>query len=433
MEAKVALLALVIFFLVAAPPAYSETRGFGAAMTRREPSINFTRAARKSQERLSMLTARFDATTGRVSAPQAPLRLDAGGAAYDMTLSIGTPPQRVLALADTGSDLVWIKCGACLHCSPQGSPSYYPNKSSSFSKLPCSASLCGALKSESLAACSPGGEECDYRYSYGLAADPHHYTQGYLGNETFTLGGDAVPGIGFGCTNMSEGGYGTQGSGLVGLGRGPLSLLSQLNAGAFSYCLPTKASKSSPLLFGALAALSGAGVQSTPLLPSSIFYIVDLKFISIGSKTTTGTGTAGVIFDSGTTVTFLAEPAYTAALEAVLRQTRLPQTAGIAGFEACFEKKRHKAGIDDDDESDSWKTAIPSMTLHFDGADMALPQENYFGEVARGVVCWIVQKSPSLSIIGNIMQMSFHIRHDVEQAVLSFQPANCDKFRMKKD
>jgi hypothetical protein len=42
-------------------------------------------------------------------------------------------------------------------------------------------------------------------------------------------------GIVFGCTNMSEGGYGL-GSSLVGvgLGRGPLSLVSQLEVGAFS-------------------------------------------------------------------------------------------------------------------------------------------------------------------------------------------------------
>ncbi|KAJ1275353.1 hypothetical protein BS78_05G129100 [Paspalum vaginatum] len=432
MAAKVTVLAFMMISLFSATPAAysdSERRGFRASMTRREPSINFRRAAGRSQERLSMLGARLDAATGggRVNA-QAPLRLDAGGAAYDMTFSIGTPPQRLSALADTGSDLIWTKCGACTQCAPQGSPSYYPSKSSSFSRLPCAAGLCAALQSESSVTCSAGGAECDYKYFYGLATDPHHYTQGYLGSETFTLGGDAVPGIGFGCTNMSEGGYGS-GSGLVGLGLGPLSLVSQLNAGAFAYCLPVMASKSSPLLFGALAALSGAGVQSTPLLPSSIYYTVNLKTISIGSETTAGTGSAGVIFDTGTTVAFLAEPAYTAALTVVLRQTKLPRAAGIDGYDACFLRQRKEV----EGSGDSWKSAVPSMSLHFDGADMALPTENYFGEVAHGVVCWIVQQSPSLSVIGNIMQMSYHIRYDVDNGVLSFQSANCDKFQGEMD
>jgi hypothetical protein len=69
------------------------------------------------------------------------------------------------------------------------------------------------------------------------------------------------------------------------------------------------------------------------------------------------------------------------------------------------------------------------MVLHFDdGADMALPVENYVVEVDDGVVCWVVQKSPSLSIIGNIMQMNYLVLHDVRRSVLSFQPANCDSY-----
>lgn len=70
--------------------------------------------------------------------------MEGGGGAYDMELSIGTPPQKLTALADTDSDLIWTKCGACASCTPQGSPSYYPNMSSTFSKLPCSDRLCDA-------------------------------------------------------------------------------------------------------------------------------------------------------------------------------------------------------------------------------------------------------------------------------------------------
>ncbi|CAD6257317.1 unnamed protein product [Miscanthus lutarioriparius] len=406
MAASPSMLVAAITFLLAAPPAFAEQRGFRATMTRTEPAINLTRAAHKSHERLSMLAARLDAASGTA---QTPLQLDSGGGAYDMTFSIGTPPQQLSALADTGSDLIWAKCGACMRCVPQGSPSYYPNKSSSFSKLPCSSSLCSDLPSSQ---CCAGGAECDYKYSYGLASDPHHYTQGYLGSETFTLGSDAVPGIGFGCTTMSEGGYGS-GSGLVGLGSGPLSLVSQLKVGAFSYCLTSDAAKTSPLLFGS-GALTGAGVQSTPLLQTSTYYSVNLESISIGAATTPGTGRSGIIFDSGTTVAFLAEPAYTLAKAALLSQTtNLTRVPGTDGYDVCFQTSG---------------AVFPSMVLHFDGGDMDLPTENYFGQVDDTVSCWIVQKSPSLSIVGNIMQINFHIRYDVEKSMLSFQPANCDSF-----
>jgi hypothetical protein len=151
--------------------------------------------------------------------------------AYDMAFSIGTPPQKLTALADTGSDLIWTKCGD--GAAWGSSPSYHPDTSSTFTKLPCSDRLCTALRSD--AQCAGGGAECDYRYSYGLGDDGHpDYTEGFLGSETFTLGGDAVPGVGFGCATASEGNYG-EGSGLIGLGRGPLSLVSQLDAGTFMY------------------------------------------------------------------------------------------------------------------------------------------------------------------------------------------------------
>ncbi|CAD6257386.1 unnamed protein product [Miscanthus lutarioriparius] len=403
MAARSSRLVVVITFLLAAPPAFSEHGRFRATMTRTEPAINLTRAAHKSHKRLSMLAARLEAASGTA---QTPLQLDSGGGAYDMTFSIGTPLQQLSALVDTGSDLIWAKCGACTRCVPHGSPSYYPNKSSSFSKIPCSSGLCSDLTSQ----CSAGGAECDYKYSYGFASDPHHYTQGYLGSETFMLGSDAVPGIGFGCTTMSEGGYGS-GSGLVGLGSGPLSLVSQLNVGAFSYCLTSDAAKTSPLLFGS-GALTGAGVQSTPLLQTSTYYSVKLESISIGAATTPGTGSSGIIFDSGTTVAFLAEPAYALAKAAVLSQTaNLTMAPGRDGYEVCFQTSG---------------AIFPSMVLHFDGGGMDLPTENYFGAVDDTVSCWIVQKSPSLSIVGNIMQMNFHIRYDVEKSMLSFQPYNCD-------
>ncbi|CAD6257382.1 unnamed protein product [Miscanthus lutarioriparius] len=388
------LVLVTICFLLAAPPAYSERRGFfRATMTRNQPAINLTRAAHKSRQRLSILAALLlDAAASGSGSAQTPLQMDSSGGAYDMTFSMGTQPQKLSALADTGSDLIWAN------------------------------GLCRTLESQSLATCggagasaSASGAVCDYKYSYGLASDPHHYTQGYMASETFTLGGDAVRGIGFGCTTMSEGWYGS-GSGLVGLGCGKLSLVRQLKVGAFSYCLTSDTSKSSALLFGAAGDLmTGAGVQSTPLLKTSTYYTVNLTSISIGAATTPGTGRHGIIFDSGTTLTFLAEPAYTLAKVALLSQaTNLTRVPGTDGYEVCFQTSG---------------AVFPSMVLHFDGGDMALRTENYFRAVDDSVSCWIVQSSPShRSIVGNIIQMDYHIRYDLDKSVLSFQAANCETF-----
>uniref|UniRef100_A0A0E0BGV3 Peptidase A1 domain-containing protein n=1 Tax=Oryza glumipatula TaxID=40148 RepID=A0A0E0BGV3_9ORYZ len=332
MDSKVALLLLVSFLLVAAP-AYFGRRGFCATMVRTEKVIH-----------------------------QLPRML------------------------------IRAAARARASCVPRGSPSYYPDRSSSLSKLPFSDRLCKAVGSSGgVAKCAAGGAECDYKFSYGFH---RHYTEGYLGSETVTLGGDAMDGVGFGCTTMSVGNFGRS-SGLVGLGRGPLSLVSQLDVGAFSYFLipytdPT--AKPSPLLFGSLATLTGAGVQSTPLLPAS------------RSARRRWSG-FGMVFDSGTTLTYLAEPAYTAAKDAVLQQAAaaaLPRAANRHGFEACFQASAGGGG----------SGSFPAMVLHFDGgADMALPTANYILEVGArrdGVSCWGVQRSPAAgtSIIGNIMQMN---------------------------
>eukprot|EP00267_Zea_mays_P024181 XP_008650562.1 aspartic proteinase nepenthesin-1 [Zea mays] len=424
----VILASFVICILLPALPADAESLpGFRGTMIRRTgtTAINFTQAARDSYRRLSSLASRSSTShlnSSDNNTQRIPLRMDDSGGAYDMEFSMGTPPQKLTALADTGSDLIWAKCGgACTtSCEPQGSPSYLPNASSTFAKLPCSDRLCSLLRSDSVAWCAAAGAECDYRYSYGLGDDDHHYTQGFLARETFTLGADAVPSVRFGCTTASEGGYGS-GSGLVGLGRGPLSLVSQLNASTFMYCLTSDASKASPLLFGSLASLTGAQVQSTGLLASTTFYAVNLRSISIGSATTPGVGEPeGVVFDSGTTLTYLAEPAYSEAKAAFLSQTSLDQVEDTDGFEACFQKPANGRLSN---------AAVPTMVLHFDGADMALPVANYVVEVEDGVVCWIVQRSPSLSIIGNIMQVNYLVLHDVHRSVLSFQPANCDTYQ----
>ncbi|CAD6272782.1 unnamed protein product [Miscanthus lutarioriparius] len=351
---------MIFFLVVPALPADAESRGFRGTMIRRArtdtTAINFTQAAQESHRRLSFLAARS--------------QVDKQSSASHLDSNSNTETE-LTALADTGSDLIWTKCGAGAAWG-SSSPSYHPDKSSSFTKLPCSHRLCTALRS--VARCAAGGAECDYTYSYGLGGggDRPQYTPGFLGSETFTLGGEAVPGVGFGCTTASEGNYGT-GSGLVGLGRGPLSLVSQLHVGTFMYCLTRDASKASPLLFGSLATMTGAGVQSTGLLGSTIFYAVNLRSITIGSATTAGVGGPnGVVFDSGTTLTYLAEPAYTEAKAAFLSQTNLTQVEDWDGFEACYRKPSNGRLL---------SSAVPAMVLHFDGgADMALPVANYVME-----------------------------------------------------
>ncbi|KAL0291080.1 UNVERIFIED_CONTAM: Aspartic proteinase nepenthesin-1 [Sesamum angustifolium] len=228
-------LALVLLFV---SPAVSTSRnlighqnvktGFQVTLKHVDSGGNFTkfellqRAMKRSRKRMERLYAMALAASD--ASIDAPVR--AGNGEYLMDLSIGTPPMSYSAILDTGSDLIWTQCKPCKQCFNQPTPIFDPVKSSSFSKLSCSSDLCSVLPSSS---CTGGS--CEYLYTYG----DYSSTQGFMATETFTFGKVSVPKVGFGCGLDNEGGGFDQGGGLMGLGRGPLSLISQLDEPKFSY------------------------------------------------------------------------------------------------------------------------------------------------------------------------------------------------------
>lgn len=152
------------------------------------------------------------------------------------------------------------------------------------------------------------GNACSFNLTYGsssIAAD--------LVQDTLTLATDPVPGYAFGCIKKASGSS-VPPQGLLGLGRGPLSLLSQaqkLFKSTFSYCLP---SFKSPNFSGSLRLGPNSQptrIKYTPLLKnprrSSLYYvnllairvgrrIVDIPPSAFALNPTTG---AGTVIDSG--------------------------------------------------------------------------------------------------------------------------------------
>ncbi|XP_002462957.2 aspartic proteinase nepenthesin-1 [Sorghum bicolor] len=438
------LAALLIGFLSPVTPAKT-AHGFRATLARvHQHPGNYAAAARRDARRLALLSHRAPmggapTTTSSVSASSCHGLLEAlaenGAGAYHMILSVGTPPLAFPAIIDTGSDLTWTQCAPCTTaCFAQPTPLYDPARSSTFSKLPCASPLCQALPS-AFRACNATGCVYDYRYAVG-------FTAGYLAADTLAIGdgdgdGDAsssFAGVAFGCST-ANGGDMDGASGIVGLGRSALSLLSQIGVGRFSYCLRSDADAgASPILFGALANVTGDKVQSTALLRNPVaarrrapYYYVNLTGIAVGSTDLpvtsstfgfTAAGAGGVIVDSGTTFTYLAEAGYT-----MLRQAFLSQTAGLLtrvsgaqfDFDLCFE-----AGAAD--------TPVPRLVFRFaGGAEYAVPRQSYFDAVDEGgrVACLLVLPTRGVSVIGNVMQMDLHVLYDLDGATFSFAPADC--------
>ncbi|KAJ0984485.1 hypothetical protein J5N97_002841 [Dioscorea zingiberensis] len=417
---------LICVFMAYCMSASSEG-GFRVDLTHVDSKGNFTklqllqRAALRSKHRMSRLVAKAALSTDSSSKSyQSPVH--AGNGEFLMDLSIGTPSSPFLAILDTGSDLIWTQCKPCSQCFQQPTPMFDPSKSSTYSKLPCSSTLCQALPTSS---CST---DCEYLYTYGDSSS----TQGVLASETFTFGSSSasVSSIGFGCGDTNQGSGFSQASGLVGLGRGPLSLISQLKLGKFSYCLTSiDDSKKSPLLFGSLAELKDSATQSTPLVknPSQpSFYYLTLKGITVGGSllkipsstfAVNGDGTGGLIIDSGTSITYLEEAGYKQVKKAFLSQVKLPVADGSdVGLDLCFSMP-----------SDTSSVEVPKLVLHFDGADLDLPGDNYMVlDSSTGLLCLTVMGSNGLSILGNFQQQNIQILYDIENEKLSFVPAKCE-------
>lgn len=401
--------------------------GFKVMLKHVDSSKNLTlferiqRGMKRGQHRLQKLNAMVLAASddSQLESPIHP-----GSGEFLMDLSIGTPPEKYNAILDTGSDLIWTQCKPCSECFNQPTPIFDPKKSSSFSKLSCSHSLCQALPQST---CSNG---CEYLYTYG----DYSSTQGVMATETFTFGEVSVPNIGFGCGDDNEGDGFTQGAGLVGLGRGPLSLVSQLKEPKFSYCLTSiDDTKTSSLLMGSLASVnsSSSAIKTTPLIKNSLqpsFYYLSLKGISVGGtnlpiKTSTfalqDDGTGGLIIDSGTTITYLEKSAFNIVKKEFISQTKLSvDDSGSTGLDLCFKLPS--------DNSDT--VEVPKLVFHFDGADLELPSENYMiGDSSMGVVCLAMGSSSGMSIFGNVQQQNMLVLHDLDKETISFLPTQCDQ------
>ncbi|CAN1245114.1 Aspartic proteinase CDR1 [Linum grandiflorum] len=101
---------------------------------------------------------------------------------YLMNISLGTPPFSIVAIADTGSDIIWTQCKPCVGCYKQDAPLFDPKSSSTYKTVSCSSNACNSLQSEG-SYCSSNGNVCQYQVSYG---DQSH-TKGDVAAETLTL------------------------------------------------------------------------------------------------------------------------------------------------------------------------------------------------------------------------------------------------------
>ncbi|KAE8667535.1 Aspartic proteinase CDR1 [Hibiscus syriacus] len=209
-----------------------------------------------------------------------------------------------------------------------------------------------------------------------------------------------------GCGHNNDGTFNEKTSGIIGLGGGEVSLISQLGtsiAGKFSYCLLpiSETGNSSRLNFGSSAVVSGPGVVSTPLVKKSpdTFYYITLEAISVGTKrieftgSPTGSGEGNIIIDSGTTLTLLPSEFYSELESAV------------------------------DSHINSTKVEGPQFT----DTDFELKSLNTSVLVSDKTICFAFSSIQDFAIYGNIAQINFLIGYDTGNQTITFKPTDCSK------
>nr|KYP44379.1 Aspartic proteinase nepenthesin-1 [Cajanus cajan] len=249
---------------------------------------------------------------------------------------MGIDKQNMTVIIDTGSELTWVQYEPCMTCYNQQGPVFKPSTSSSYQSVSCNSSTC----------CENNPSTCNYVVNYGDGS----YTNGDLGVESLSFGGVLVSNFVFGCGRNNKGLFGGV-SGLMGLGRSILSLVSQTNAtfgGVFSYCLPTtEAGASGSLVMGNESSVfkNVTPISYTRMLPNpqlSNFYILNLTGMDVGGVAlqAPGFGSGGILIDSGTVITRLPSPVYKALKAEFLKQLWFPFSTSVFNFGYLFQSHR---------------------------------------------------------------------------------------------
>ncbi|GLJ39613.1 hypothetical protein SUGI_0809790 [Cryptomeria japonica] len=351
---------------------------------------------------------------------------------------MGNPPQKQKMVLDTGSELSWLQC----------TQSFNPLLSSSYAPIPCTSPICTKQTSNfPIPTICNANRLCQFIYPYADQTS----VQGNLGTDTITLPELKIPNFVFGC-NILAPLPGTPG--LMGLGRGALSFISQIpkpNQNKFSYCIadPVESPNSPGVLLLGDSPFSKY-LHYTPLYTISIplpyfnrvAYSVRIRGIKVG-KLRLGipksvflpdhTGAGQTMIDSGTQFSFLVGEAYLPLRAAFFRQNQGIMNQSVddsfvfqGAFDLCFSQPGNSAF-----------PQVSPVTLLFDNrAHVKLQSHQLLYQVpgdlvrnGRSVYCFTFGNSDLVgiveNIIGNFHQQNLWVEYDLQSSRIGFARANC--------
>lgn len=362
-----------------------------------------------------------------------------------VSLTVGSPPQTVTMVLDTGSELSWLHCKK----TPNFNSVFNPLISSSYSRIPCSSPVC-KTRTRTLpvpASCDPS-KLCHAIISYADGTS----IEGNLASEIFKVGNSPRPGTIFGCMDSgfsSNSEEDSKTTGLMGLNRGSLSFITQMGFPKFSYCI-SGSDSSGVLLFGEASFTWLQPLNYTPLVQISdplpyfdrVAYTVQLEGIKVSGKILAlpksvfvpdHTGAGQTMVDSGTQFTFLLGPVYTSLKNEFIQQTKGiltllddPNFVFQGAMDLCYRVPLTRPSL----------PQLPTVSLMFRGAEMVVSGERLMYRVpgmVRGgdsVYCFTFGNSDLLGIeaflIGHHHQQNLWMEFDLVKSRVGLAEVRCD-------
>ncbi|KAF7828994.1 aspartyl protease family protein 1-like [Senna tora] len=358
-------------------------------------------------------------------------RLSSFGYLHYANVTVGTPALSFLVALDTGSDLFWLPCNCnsstCVQSLQTSNGQsiklniYGPSASSTSKNVFCNSTLCQQQNQ-----CPSSSSNCPYEILYlsngtssaGILVEDvlHLITDDNQTKEADTR-------ITFGCGQVQTGSFlsGAAPNGLFGLGMDSISVPSilakqGLTSNSFSMCFGSDGL--GRIRFGD----NGSSDQlktSFNLKTSQPTYNVSITQIVVGGNAADLEFNA--IFDSGTSFTYLNDPAYTqitTSFNTMIKENRSNSEYQGLPFEFCYDLSANQTNFE-----------VPLLNLTMKGGDNYNVNDPILllsnGNEAVGYCLGIV-KSDDVNIIGQNFMTGYNIVFDRDNMILGWKDSDCN-------
>lgn len=320
-------------------------------------------------------------------------------------------------VVDTASDVPWVQCVPCPvpPCHPQADTLYDPTRSRTYAAFPCNSPACRQLGPYANGCIN---NQCQYRVRY---PDGSSSSGTYSSDKLSFDAANSISSFQFGCSRAVQGSFDNRAAGIMALGGGPESLLTQTASrygNAFSYCIAPTSSNSG---FFALHVPHRAAFRYavTPMIRdrrAPTFYRVLLRDITINRQPLNvpqAVFAAGSVMDSRTTLTRLPPTAYRALRAAFRNSMSMYRSAPPKGsLDTCYDF-RGVANV-----------RLPTIALVFDRN--AVVQLDPSGILFNDCLAFIPNGDDRMTgILGSLQQQTIEVFYNVGGKSVGFRRGAC--------